>query len=411
MTEKEFILKYGDEQQKVTRNFSSKSLGTNYDVKDAFIEFVDNAYDARINGQHLNVDIIADNDAKTLTICDNGTGISDPENLFKLGGTDKELSSDKIGKYGMGVPGATSAIARRCVFNHDEVVEIVYESTCNGRGFTKHIGIFKNQNGDTIYGNTNEFYCDEKLHYTKVTFSNVSVMNLISDVIDALEETFEIPLGKDLNIHFNGRDLGKTIQPTFVGDEPVRTVKVGNFDVDLKYRIIGGDVSNARESRTFEEAGLRIYDKKSGRLLAKSNDLWNWFANRQAQPTICGLRCGMFIDSSIECYNDFGIKPAKNGVTYRKYHKNPKFSELSSLLAAIYSQASAKQVHDKGTDVIKLDGRSFQPTPLKMDAAFKEVSPGEYFIKNKLNTLEIATLVNRVITLEKKLSNKSRKAK
>lgn len=44
-----FIGKYGVEEQKVTKNFSAKSLGINYDIKDAFIEFCDNAYDARLS--------------------------------------------------------------------------------------------------------------------------------------------------------------------------------------------------------------------------------------------------------------------------------------------------------------------------------------------------------------------------
>ena len=43
MTEQEFITKFGEESQEVTKNYATKSLGTNYDIKDAFIEFGDNA--------------------------------------------------------------------------------------------------------------------------------------------------------------------------------------------------------------------------------------------------------------------------------------------------------------------------------------------------------------------------------
>ena len=60
MTEQEFITKFGEESQEVTKNYATKSLGTNYDIKDAFIEFGDNAYDARIKNVELTFNIITD---------------------------------------------------------------------------------------------------------------------------------------------------------------------------------------------------------------------------------------------------------------------------------------------------------------------------------------------------------------
>ena len=37
----DFINKYGNEPQEVTKNYSTKSLASNYNIKDAFIELCD----------------------------------------------------------------------------------------------------------------------------------------------------------------------------------------------------------------------------------------------------------------------------------------------------------------------------------------------------------------------------------
>ncbi len=405
MNEQDFIKKYGDEPQEVTRNYSTKSLGTNYSIKDSFNECCDNSYDAKIIGKILNFDVKIDSEAKTFTLCDNGTGVSDDTNLFKLGGTNKEKDKNKIGKFGIGVPGATSSIATKCIFNKTEMVEVIFESAFNGRSFEKHIAIFPN--GDSVYGKTTYKNCDKNLHYTKITFTNVFLKNC-TEIIDALEETFEEPLRKDLNITFNGRQLGKTSKRTFVGDEQIKTIMVGKFKTDVKYRIIGGDEN--KDSRNFEESGLRVYDKKSGRLLAKSNDLWKWYAGRASQPTICGLRCAIYIESSIESYKKFGIKPAKNGVTYNKYYStDADFAELSKELASIYNQA-AKTSPSTSEGIITLGRRTFQTTTMKLDAPYKEILPGtSYLIKKKYTPSEIANIINELITLKKKYEKKKSK--
>lgn len=405
MTKEIFIAKYGDEPQEVTRNYSTKSLGTNYNIKDAFVEFGDNAGDARIPGKTLNFNITIDNQAKSFIFEDDGTGVNDDTNLFKLGGTNKETAKGKIGKFGIGVPGATSAIATKCVFNKNEMVEIIFKSACNGRLIEKHIAILPN--GDTILGTTAYQECSSDLHYTKIIFYNVELKNY-TEVVDALEETFEEPLHKDMNINFNGRQLGKTFNRTFVGDEKVTTVMVGQFKTEVKYRIIGGDTA-ASNARSFEEAGLRVYDKSTGRLLAKSTDLWYWYCGRKAQQNICGLRAAIYIDSSIESYYKFGIKPSKNGVTYAKYHKTDvDFAELASVLVDIYSRAASSA--PATTDgKITLGSREFQTTTIKMEEPFKEISPTSYLIKKKLSPMEIAELVNELINLRKKVSKKNSK--
>lgn len=407
MKAQDFINKYGDEPQEVTRNYSTKALGTNYNIKDAFIEFCDNSYDARISGEALNFDIKVDSEGKTFILSDNGTGVTDDTNLFKLGGTNKEKDRGKIGKFGIGVPGATSAIATKCVFNKSEMVEVIFESAYNGRRFEKHIAVLPN--GDTIYGKTSYENYDEGIHYTKITFTNVE-LKVYTEIIDAMEETFEEPLHKDLNISFNGRQLGKTFNRTFVGDEPVKSIMVGPFKTEVKYRIIGGDTTSSND-RAFEEAGLRVYDKKTGRLLAKSNDLWFWYGNRKAQPNICGLRAAIYIDSSIESYNKFGIKPAKNGVTYSKYFSTDvDFADLSNELASIYNQA-AKTTPSTSEGVITLGGRTFQTTTMKLSEPYMEVGQGSYLIKKKYTPAEMAEIINELITLKKKCEKKASKSK
>lgn len=405
MTEQDFIKKYGDEPQEVTKNYATKSLGTNYSIKDAFIENVDNSYDARIQGKTLNCIFDYNQEEHTVQVIDDGTGIVDATNLFKLGGTDKENKKGKIGKYGIGVPGAVSAIATKCVYNKTEPVEVIFESEHKGKCFEKHILVLPN--GNMCIGETSYKECDENLHSTKILFSNVTFESC-TEIIEALEETFEEPLHKDLNICFNGRQLGKSANRTFVGDEQVKTIMVGKFKTDVKYRIIGGD-SNSSQDRAFNEAGLRVYDKNTGRLLAKSNELWSWYAGKQAQQNICGLRAAIYIESSIEAYNKFGIKSTKNGVTYSKYYKtDPDFLELASELASIYNQAS-KTTPSTTEGIITIGGREYQTTTIKMEEPYIEVKNGSYLIKKRLTPKEIAELVDEIITLKKKCERLSKK--
>lgn len=384
MTEENFIKKFGYEPMQVTENFATKSLGTNYNIKDAFIEFGDNAYDARIEGKKLNYDIEIDSKSKTFTLSDNGTGIGDDTNLFRLGGTDKEYGTGKIGKYGVGVAGASSAIATQCRSDKSETVEVIFVSACNGRRFEKHVAMLSD--GKTVIGKTSDEQCENNIHYTKITFTNVELKSS-ANIIEAMEETFEEPLQKDMKISFNGRQLGKTGKKTFVGDEQIQTVMVGPFQVKIKYRIIGGSTPSSKANdRSFDEAGLRVYDEKTGRLLAKSADLWFWYAGRKAQPTICGLRAAIYIESSIEAYNKFGIKPAKNGITYAKYYStDPDFKPLRDALAAIYNQASNTTSPSTEAPIV-FDGRSYQ-TVCKLDELYKMLAPGSYVIKKEIHSV------------------------
>lgn len=404
MTPNEFISKYGNEPQKVTRNFTTKSLGTNYHIKDAFIEFGDNAYDARIPDVNIDFNISYNDSEHTLIFSDNGTGISSESSLFELGGTNKENKS-AIGKFGIGVPGATAAIATQCIFDKDELVEVIFESACCGRYFIKHIAF--SPNGDMFIGKAEYFDCDIDLHYTKISFSNVVLKNY-PEIIDAIESTFEEPLLRNMNISFNNRQLGKAMVKTFVGDEVVKTVMVGAYPVDVKYRIIGGGDNSVR---SFDESGLRIYDKCSGRLLAKSTSYWSWFAGKKAQQNICGLRAAIYIPSSIDSYKKFRITPSKNGVAYKEFHKTDSdFAELSSELSSIYTQA-AKTSPSVSDGSIVIGNKTFQCTTGKLDNLYFEVNDSLVLFKKKYSQYEIAQMINRIITLENKIERKEKKSK
>ena len=402
----DFINKYGNEPQEVTKNYSTKSLASNYNIKDAFIELCDNAYDARIEGETLNFNIEVDAVNHKITFIDNGNGIIDDTNLFKLGGTNKEDDKNKVGKFGIGVPGAVSAIAMSCFYDNNVLVEVTYESACNGRIFEKHIAY--TSTGEMTLGKTDYRECDNNIHYTKVTFTNVS-LNSFADIIDSMEETFEEPLHRDLNISFNNRQLGKSSVRTFVGDEPIKTIKVGDFYVDVKYRIIGGESTNSKD-RAFEETGLRVYDKGTGRLLAKNIKLWKWYGDKEAQQNICGLRAAIYIEGSIQSYTKFGVVPAKNGIKYSYYFKDPDFADLTAELKSIYGQAS-KAGPSTSEGVITISGRTFQTTTMKLDKPYIEVGPGSYLVKKKYSTIEIAELINELITLRKKCEKKQDKSK
>lgn len=407
MSKNDFICNYGDEKILVTKNFVTKSIATNYNIKDAFIEYGDNALDSRINGEQLDFKIKTNRANETFTFIDNGTGISDDTKLFELGGTDKEKNPGKIGKYGIGVAGATAAIAMQCRSNKDEIVEAFFESARNGKWFKKPVGV--TPEGELLLGKTVWGECKPEEHYTKITFTNVKLENSV-EIIDAMEETFEEPLHRNsngINIDFDGRQLGKSTDRTFIGDEVVETVMVGKFPVDVKYRIIGTATPTSK-IRSFPEAGLRIYDKETGRLLGKSTSYWSWFAGRTAQPNICGLRAAIYIPSDIDSYRLFGIKPAKNGITYQKYSIKPEFSVLKSKLASIYNQGS-KTTPSISEGIITIGGNTFQATPKKVNGLYYEFSDNSYLVQKRYTFQEVVSLVNENIVLKKKVERKQNK--
>lgn len=401
MTTQDFIQKYGEESQEVTKNYTTKSLGKNYHVKDSFIEFCDNAFDAKNEGKPINVLINIDNDSKTITIMDDGCGIKDEKLLFRLGGTDKD-GQEKIGKYGIGVPGAVAGLATKCRYNQNVPVEVVFESARNGSKFVKHI-LF-NTKGEQIIGKAEHFSCDRSDHHTKITFSNVQ-MTQHKEIMDALELTFEEALKNNLNIVYNERTLGKTNKKTFTGEESEERINVGNFVVYVKWRISSSDSSDERE---FEKSGIRIYDKKTGRLLGMNTKYWDWYAGRNAQQNICGIRIGIYIESSIECYDKFGVLPTKNGIAYKMYCNDKDFKELAERLREIYKKASNTSPSASNFETITIGSRSFQPTASKLLTPFVEVGNTVMF-RRKWTNDEMANFINDYINLKKKLDKKETK--
>lgn len=412
MTKEKFISQFGEEEMKVTSNFASKALGTNYNLVDTIIEFCDNSYDARIKNMNLNFVIDINRDKHTLSLIDDGKGIANAENLLKLGGTDKEQRSDAIGKFGVGVEGAISSIASQCAYDPEDMVEVSFISSNNGKRFEKHTAF--TENGEQIIGKTDYYDCNKDEHFTRITFTNVELSDSdCTNICSAMEVTFEEPLQKNLNIRMivngNERVLGKSTAHTFVGDESIETVTVGCFSTDVKYRIIGG---NEQSARSLDEAALRIYDKKSGRLLAKSTKYWKWFAGREAQQNICGLRAAIYIDSSIDCYKTFGISATKNGITWKDYYKNPDFAELKDKLGNIYAKACNTK-SNKTEDEIVISGYTYNFTSAnKMEGLYKVVEEaGIVLAKKKPSNMEIANLIAENIRLKKKCEKKSKTSK
>lgn len=407
-----FIKKFGFEQQTVTTNFATKAIGTNYDVKDGFMEFCDNAYDARIKGSKLVVTINVDNDNHTLSFRDNGTGMENDVNLFKLGGTDKEKDKNKIGKFGIGVSGAVSAIATQCVYDKTDLVEVCYKSSRNGHHFEKHVAI--TPNGDMYLGKASFSDCNIDEHYTEVIFNNVQVDN-IAKIVLSMEETFEYPIQKDMDIIVNGRRLGQSADAhrTFNDDINEKKISVGEYTVDVKWCIING--SKGDKERKLPEASLRIYDKSSGRLLAKSLRLWKLFGMKEAQQTICGLRTAIFIDSSLESYKLFGIQPAKNGITLKDYTDKMEFLDLVTELSKIYNLAAGKNCAKVNIpSTISYNGVTYfiRQSIDESYGKFIIINDKEIDIKKKYSTNDVIELIDDIRILKqenKKLKDKLNK--
>lgn len=402
-----FVKKHGEEIQRTTKDFTTKSIGSGYSIEDGIVEFIDNGYDSiDDHNRAVNFAIAVDNDKHIISFRDDGDGIKDPEKLFLLGGTDKNGKEGKIGKYGIGVPGAVAAISINCVYDSTKEVYVRYESCREGRKFSKLILV--TPDGRTTLGEDVYEECDNSLHYTEATFSNVELRDSDS-MIKTIEEIFEEPLHNPtgINISYCGRQLGKTGKRTFVGDEQVETVMVGPFKTDVKYRIIGG---TNPDDRLFNESGIRVYSKRTGRLLGKSNDLWKWFTGREAQQNICGLRTGVYIEDSIESYKAFAVKSTKNGISYRKFNIRPEFKELSDKLLSIYQMASNTRPSSI-TNEIKIGSKKFVTTSGKIgnsDDLYLDL--GETVImKKKYTPQEIAIIINENLALKKRLDRRNKK--
>jgi hypothetical protein len=414
MDKKQFEKIFGNQGIKVSENYVTKSVASNYTIPECFSELIDNILDARY---FLNSNVLAyikyDKEAHTLAFIDDGKGIEDFENLFTLGGTNKEGSTGKIGKFGIGFKGAVAQIGMQCRHNANDGVQVNIESERCGKKTS--LAILIDVDGKMIIGNIFTSDCDENLHGTKIVFDNIEVKQM-AEVQDFLEETYEFTM-KDhgLNIYINDRELGKSgnHKQTLIGDEAVKHLKVGKHKAKVMYRIIGGLSFGKNDiERSFNEAALRVYDETSGRLLAKDNKLWEYYVNKQAQQAICGLRCAIFIDGSIDSYNTFGIKSTKNGVNWRKYFIKPEFKDLSEYLLSIYQAAMGnKVVGNTNTKITDFpSGRTYEvkdKVDLNADGLpYVKIAFDEFVIAKKWKPEDIAKLLDMYITAVNKLEKK-----
>lgn len=402
----DFFAKYGKEEIRVTNDFASNALSRNYSIVDAINELCDNSYDARIKGENLDIIITVDSDRHTLSIKDNGTGIVNTEKLLMLGGSDKKQRKDTIGKYGVGVIGAIATIASKCICDPQKMVTVKFESSNNGNHFEQYTGFAAS--GEQAIGKRVYTRCNKEEHFTYITFENIKLSDKqCVKICDSIDVTYELPLQKDLNISFifNGEErvLGKSTVRTFVGDEKVETVKVGDLQVDVKYRIIGG-VDAKSDTRKLLDAGLRFYDKESGRLLAMHTGYWRWFAGRQAQQTICGLRTAVFIDSSKVAYDMFGIAATKSFITYKEYYKETTFKELTVKLIEIYTKACGTK-KPQNEDKITIGGYEYRFSKAKLNEQYK-VDEDEKIVFINKDLASIAQITSENIKIKKKRKKK-----
>ena len=373
MTEYEFMDKCGYVPLAVTTDYPMSALSISYNVEDSLIEFIDNAYDARGEnfdyklGDKLIVNFNYDEDKKTLSVEDNGVGISNMENLFKIGGTNKSMSDNTIGKYGSGVIGATANIASACRCNKDENVHVRIETAHNGGyGF---VDIIYTPSGSMVQGKPKKCKCDDcTQHYTRITFENVCIEGHNQDIYDKMSETFEETFKRGLVVTYNGRNIGENIEGsvTFNGEEHEEPFDIKGMHIIVKHRTIANEMHDKKASdRAYRKAGLRVYDSTSGRRLSMDTDDWRLFCGKSAQQNICGIRVGIFIPSTKDAYQEFGIVKEKNGRSRKAICKDEAYEKLSKYLKKVYMEAAThaikKDLEENPTK--KLNGVYYENDP------------------------------------------------
>lgn len=393
MNDSTWIKQHGTQEQTVDENWAADTAAQNYSLEDAFIEMVDNPIDERRSDVPLEVTFTTNAENHTLVVEDNASGVADEKDLFKVGGSRKK-NKRTIGKYGIGLKGATARIAMDCISDEHEVVQIKVESARKGKSFVKYVAY--SPDGKFRMGNDTQFApCDESLHYTRFTFTNVDVKN-VEKIIKAFNKTFEVSFQWDVvNIIFNGKQVKDTCKYTFTDSETKHNVKVGAHEVYVIRRIDPDDT-------TTQGAGLRIYDKNTGRLLDKSITHWRCFANKEVHTSINGLHCAIFIDGTKECYRDFGVKVEKNGIAQRQYYKDPKFKELYDKLKEFISQIESikKATRKEKQNVCEysVNGKEAVINP-KLKAGlvyYYNDNDDTYYVNSKINGADIIPYIDEL---------------
>lgn len=319
-------------------------IGVNHTLTDAVNEFIDNSIDAIAKGCKINVEVNLTNN--TPFIYDNGNGfmnVSVFDECMKIGGTSKLNDGKEIGKFGIGMKSAFACIAQKCIKDKDMPVyfTITSKSRITNEVFSKQV-VF-NPNGSTGLKNIN-INPDNVRYGTLIEMENIEINDTMSKEIDEkIRETYALTITEFnlMNISVNGRKIiPMSSDIIFHGHNYIQeNTNVGdNCEVEVRYILPSPNMQKS-EKQT-EKSALRFYSKETGRLITKNPSAWSWFGGRQIQPTVCGLRCGIFIPTDMETYKKFGINNGKNKINYALYCNDKLFDGLTAILKDVYLKAS-----------------------------------------------------------------------
>lgn len=329
----------GTIEQTVSKTYASKSLAANYSLQGALCDIIDNSIDSGIeNNAHVNIHM--SNEDNMFIIRDDAFGIQNP-NFLNLGYSDKK-DKGTVGRYGAGLKGAIARIAKDCVIDNEKNVEVVFLSAHNGKLLEQHVLFVKDE---MIIQKPTFEKTNSTDHYTVITFSNCNFSQNELAVLNHLDKTYEETINRNIaSIFVCSREISKSMSATFTGKDPHKTIRINDsFDVEVTYRMMRPEDEDRFDKkshvRELEATGLRIYGKNSGRLLCQRTEYWQWFANRKAQQSICGLRVKIDIPETEEAFAAFGIESTKQGIRYQKYCDKKGFKELYNELHAIYLSA------------------------------------------------------------------------
>lgn len=395
-------------------DFLMKNQANNRTDADAIKEFIDNAIDARVGGG-VSVKLGFDDERHEFTCEDNGHGIKDMSKLLMIGGTDKRKDNDAIGKFGEGAVSAVATLVKEHRYSDNFPCIATYETACDGQRKEVQVCILRNAHKAS---KVKTELCPTEEHYTKITITNIDLRSCKARIIGELEETYEISMEKGIvsitsSDNEGTRQLGHIVHQdrTFVGDDRKDSCKCGKTNVYVLSRKVGKDLSSKKKETT-EKTKLRFYSSSTFRLLCASTTYWKLFAKREVQPNVCGLRCGVFIETSEEAYKLFGMLAAKNNLTAKNYFEDDRFNDLKNILKRIY-QENVSTTSKKEPKAEVIDGKTITIVKEKIDGLFSVSADGRTItmqaqykdrdLKNLIIRIDKAERENRI--LKDKLAN------
>ena len=342
----------------ISSTYVQKNLAVNHTLADGINELIDNSIDARVAGEKLQVSI--DLRSENPTYVDNGSGFENLEKLnecMKIGGTSKQPNGNDIGKFGIGFKSALTIIALSCA--KDKEKPVIFRLTSkNVNGFECKKVIAFLPDGRTGFLND---YCanDEEDaiegHGIKLVMENVYFSeSCMIQINEQVRETYALTIKEYelIDIFINGRAVLPTKVESIFSRQNVKAKEVYVDDIRAEMRYILPFENKIDEQRTTENSALAFYSAETGRLLTKDGKYWKWFADHQLQPTVCGLRCAVFIPNNENAYKAFNISNGKNSIKYNAYHKKPIFYELKKELCNVYqSSVNSKKNKKEGIEI------------------------------------------------------------